>query len=327
MGSSISVTSCAIADKTPPTIYMKAFALVLVSLSLFGATFVAPESNTNRLPAVFQNDLISLAIPLDNDTLNMYTDTGGKNFLYKSGVKKLGSKRSRKNLWQRSHLEDLLKASGIPLPHLKEIYFTIDKSSRYDGMFGREWFANKIWEFDYDNKTLAHLNGAEKPHENAGQPVKLHFLSDSAGKHISHVPRIQIVAASDTLSVLFDTGAQAFLSIDAQTALHKNERVGISFINASTFDRWKNANPDWLVINGGDRSFGEEADLIVVPEIEIGGVTLGPVEFAKREDFNFKVMSDLFMDQEIIGALGGNALSQLNPFIVDYKSEELRIQP
>ena len=47
------------------------------------------------------------------------------------------------------------------------------------------------------------------------------------------------------------------------------------------------------------------------------------MEFVKREDSNFQVMSAHFMDQEIVGAIGANALSQLNTFVLDYKNEVL----
>ena len=303
---------------------MKTIALYLISI--LGISSVIQPSNTNKLPSVFENDLISLSIPLNTDTLMIYTDTGGKNFMYKSGIKKLHTKRSKRNLWEKSNIENLFTKNEIPIPYLKEIYFTNDKSSSYDGMLGREWFANKIWEFDYVNKTLKYLKTPEKNKVNINQVVKLHFKSDSADNHINHLPRIQIIVKSDTLSMLFDSGAQAYLSSEAQEKLNKNELVATSFINASTFDKWRNTYPEWYIIKGGDLTFGEKSDIIIVPEIQIGETTIGPVEFTKRAAPNFKVMSNIFMDKEIVGALGGNALSKLKRLTVDYKTEELRIK-
>jgi hypothetical protein len=283
-------------------------------------------ANTGRLPAKFKNDLISLSIPLDKDTLHVYTDTGGKNFLYKSGIKKLNIKRSKKNLWKSSNIESILKEKEIPIPCEREIYYLNDKSSNFDGMFGREWFGGKIWEFDYEHETLKCLNHYEKDKEKAAQAVSLYFKSDSEGNHTNYLPRIELIVKSDTLSMLFDSGAQAILSVEAQEKLHKNELVATSFINASTFKKWKNTHPEWTVLEGADLSFGEKSDIIIVPEVQIGNMTVGPVEFVERADPNFKVMSDFFMDKEIVGAIGGNALSQLKRFILDYKAEKLTIK-
>ena len=48
------------------------------------------------LPVSFSANLIYLNIPLpDNDTLVLYLDTGGKNFMYKSGLKKLEIRPTR----------------------------------------------------------------------------------------------------------------------------------------------------------------------------------------------------------------------------------------
>lgn len=301
-------------------------AIVLYLISILGISSVIQPSEVNKLPAVFENDLISLTIPLSADTLLIYTDTGGKNFLYKSGINKLNTKRSRKKLWEKSNIENLFTEKEIPIPYLKEIYFINDQSSNFDGMLGREWFANKVWEFDYVNKTLKHHKFPEKNKKNINQTVRLYFKSDSLDKHIHHLPRIQIIVKSDTLSFLFDTGAQAHLSLEAQNKLNKNKLVGTSFINASTFEKWRSTYPEWSIIEDGNLSFDKKSDIIIVPEIQIGEKTVGPVEFVKRADSNFKVMSNIFMDKEIVGALGGNALSRLDNFIVNYKTEELIVK-
>jgi len=300
--------------------------IALYLFSLLALSYAIHTSPPTELPAVFKNDLIYLSIPLKYDTLKLYTDTGGKNYLYQSGIKKLDTKRSKKNLWEHANMENLLRESEIPIPSFKEIFFTNDRTSSFDGMLGRGWFANKIWEFDYSNKTLKHLQRREKDNENTRQSISLYFRTDSTGNHIHHLPRLQMIVKSDTLSMLLDTGAQAYLSMEAQRELRKDELVATSFINATTFNRWSNAHPEWKVIAKGDLSFGKKADMIIVPEIQIAGLRLCPVEFVKRADSNFEVMSSYFMDQEIVGALGGNALSGLNKFVVDYVNEELRIK-
>lgn len=286
---------------------------------------MATASDTVTLPTVFKNNLISVNLYLANDTLSIYTDTGGKNFLYKSGMKKLDVKRSKKNIWLKSNIENILTKQNFPIPDIKDIYFTNDKHTSYDGMFGREWFANKVWEFNYENKTLKYIKNLDKKLSKNNQTVRLYFKSDSNFTHTHHLPRIEIVVKSDTLSMLLDSGAQTFLSTEAQKQLSKNKLVASSFINSSTFDKWKNTYTNWTILSDADISFGKKSDIIIVPEVKIGNTSVGPIEFAKREDSNFEVMSDLFMDEEIVGALGGNALSKLKTFIVNYEAEELVI--
>ncbi|MEZ4920868.1 MAG: hypothetical protein R2792_17335 [Saprospiraceae bacterium] len=302
---------------------MKSIALYIICVLGF---FFNKVSNYILLPTVFENDLIYLSIPLDLDTLYLYTDTGGKNLLYKSGMRKLDIKCSKKNLWEELNIETILVKNEIPIPFLKEIYFTNDKSSKFNGMLGREWFASKNWEFDYEHKTLKYFKlPPEKVKVDANQMVNLYFKKDALGNPMNHLARIQIIVKSDTLSMLFDTGAQAHLSIEAQKELNKRGLVATSFVNASTFDMWRKTYPEWSVIQGGDLSYGQKSDIIIVPEIQIGDKIVGPVEFVKRKDSNFKVMSEFFMDEEITGAIGGNALSGLKKFTVDYNSEELMI--
>lgn len=70
-------------------------------------------------------------------------------------------------------------------------------------------------------------------------------------------------------------------------------------------------------------TFKEPEDIIIVPSMYVGHQKIGPVAFTRRADSNFNSMSTYFMDEPIVGALGGNALSQLGSFIVDYQSEQI----
>ena len=97
------------------------------------------------------------------------------------------------------------------------------------------------------------------------------------------------------------------------------------FINASVFDTWVASHPDWTVVKGGDVSVGVE-DMIKVPEVRIGEVTIGPVWFAKRADYNFNIMSEMCMDDRVSGALGGNAFAQLGSVIADYPGGKLYVR-
>ncbi len=300
-----------------------AFCVLLLSLEFWQGA-LRPESGGLDLPCSFKNNLISLNLPVsDSDTLSFYLDTGGKNFLYRSGQKKLKIGTSRKNIWGKSGLDEHFAEHQIPLPYLEELRCIKDKSSSFDGMLGREWFAQGVWSFDYKNETLAHGETGEIEGLERSQKVVLHFRKDASRKPTIHLPRVEVMVEMDTLSMLLDTGAQAHLSVDAQTQLKTGALVATSFINATTFDHWKKEHPQWKVISGADTSFGNLADMIIVPQVFIGGRELLNVGFVKRADSNFEVMSEYFMDEKIIGALGANALSQLQSFTIDYPLEML----
>ncbi len=301
------------------------FQLSLALYCIFLLTeFKAQDVQNDKLAVTFQDNLMSLKMNTpSNDTINFYLDTGGKNFLYKTGRKKLGLKSKKGNLWRLSKIESLFDQQGIPQPFIKSLYYVREKDNSTDGMLGREWFAMKTWEFDYSSNSLS-CYPKEAPKQTVYK-IPIHFKKDSLGNHTDHLPRIELVVDSDTLSFLFDTGAQVILSENAQDALNKNPIIATSFIDATTFDKWKANHPDWTIIENADLSFNLKEDLIIVPEVIIGNQKIGPVEFVRREDFNFQTMSKLFMDEAIQGAIGGNALSQLGKFIINYKKEFILI--
>jgi len=298
------------------------------SISLSGQTSdvniasAISDDNELKLPCFFKNNLIYLSTKLSNsDSLIFYTDTGGKNFLYTSGFKKLKIRHKRENLWESSNIKTIFTANNISLPKREEIYFIKEKGVIEDGMLGREWFANRIWRINYIRGFLSEI--AIIPNDEFEPICPLYFLKDDAKQVVNHLPRIEIVINNDTLSLLFDTGAQVYLSDDAQEQMKGQSLTAISFISSSIFESWKTLNPEWEVIKKGDKQY--RADMIRVPEIKIGSKIIGPIWFVKREEQNFQVLSKLFMDKQIVGAIGGNALSFLGDIIVDYQNEKLYV--
>jgi len=280
------------------------------------------DDNEMKLPCFFKNNLIYLTAKLsNNDTLTFYTDSGGKNFIYTRGLKKLRIKNTTQNLWENSSIKTIFEVNNISLPKRAEIYYIKEKGVIEDGMLGREWFADRIWRINYQRYFLSEITNI--PHNEFELITPLYFLKDDAKQVINHLPRIEIVINNDTLSLLFDTGAQVYLSDDAQEQMKDQSLTAISFISSSIFDSWKALNPEWEVIKKGDKQY--KADMIRVPEIKIGSKIIGPIWFVKREEQNFQVMSRLFFDKQIVGAIGGNALSLLGDIIVDYQNEKLYI--
>lgn len=73
--------------------------------------------------AIFRNNLIYLSVPLnDTDSLLFYTDTGGKNYIYKSGLKKIGISRFRKENWH-SALNEHFEENVAPTHGLDDMIY------------------------------------------------------------------------------------------------------------------------------------------------------------------------------------------------------------
>ena len=88
-----------------------------------------------------------------------------------------------------------------------------------------------------------------------------------------------------------------------------------SFITESVFSKWQRRHPDWRVIERADQTL--EMPMIEVPEVTVGGYTVGPVWFVVRPDRNFHEHMSQWMDCRIEGALGGSALQYFR-ILVDY---------
>jgi hypothetical protein len=188
------------------------------------------------------------------------------------------------------------------------------------GFLGRLWFANRIWEFNYQQGILSNHRHLDWSQRSSQHSVKLGFQVDSTGTPTTYFPRITITVDDDSLDLLFDTGATAY--VDENTAqilgFPGADAVGTSFISESIFKKWKEKHPDWRIIDNADLTM--DASMIEVPEITIAGHTVGPVWFTLRPDKNFSEFMSKWMDKEVVGAIGGSAFKYFN-IIVDYPNQ------
>ncbi|MEO0472667.1 MAG: hypothetical protein AAF206_23830 [Bacteroidota bacterium] len=288
-----------------------------------------PESvqgEKNIVQARFEGDLIWLDIPSKNgEKTTLFTDTGGGNFLHPPAVEKLEVKLSRiKQGGETTQLADvgpLFEQLSIP-PPIGGLY-VLDQEARFgitDGMLGSRWFGDKIWRLDYGAGKLSQIDTIRWAQLDPNHVVRLGFQRNMQGLHLSHFPRIPIVVEGDTIHMLFDTGASTRLSDAHFQELNDGlpQQRAVSFIIDSLFRQWQNAHPDWRVLAGGDGFFDQ--DMIEVPGIQIGGHQIGPVWFARRDDQNFTEYMSQWMDQPIVGALGGSAFRYLD-ILLDYRTE------
>jgi hypothetical protein len=187
-----------------------------------------------------------------------------------------------------------------------------------DGLLGREWFAGRVWTFDYPRHQLLLRSAGDLPPHSPKHRVALGFQTDSAGRRIVNFPRIRVLIDGDSLDLLFDTGAMTALTDSAHAALAdgRPSRRASSFVIQSVFDRWRKHHPRWEVIEGADQLGDLTFPMIKVPDVEVGGFRVGPVWFTARPDQNF-VRFSLWMDRPIMGALGGSALQYVQ-VTIDY---------
>lgn len=288
---------------------------------------VAPSApKLQVIPADFdENRVLVRPVTAAGDTLVFYTDTGGgMNMLYAPAADRLGVEGIPVVLGTDTMLTAAWPAwrqgAGIPAPRdtagpsggrLVIMPFGPEAARIQDstdaGFLGRLWFADRVWTFDYPGRRLLLGSPVSARHAEPARRVALGFQLDSAGHRTTHFPRIQVEIDGDALDLLLDTGATTNLTDSALAVIGDSRpaRRASSFISSAVFDRWRAGNPHWRVI---ERATGAGADLIEVPRVTIAGYDVGPVWFERRDVGTFEDYMSRWMDQPIVGALGGNAL-------------------
>jgi len=273
--------------------------------------------------ARFKNNQIFFDLITEKgDTVIFFTDTGGGKIVMPSAVEKLGveieSIDSEEGKFERVDLRPIFEKQDLPAPVDYQFVYR-EGNDRYDGMLGAIWFADKAWNFDYQNKELYLVEKIDWKAFDKAHVVELGFMSNMRGKHSTHFPRIPIKVEGQTIQMLFDSGATAMLSEDAQEHFNGAKEIGAGFIVARIFDDWRTKHPDWEVIEKGDAMIQE--DMIKVPKLSIGGYEVGPVWLARRADKNFDSFMSKWMDEPIEGAIGGSAFQYFKSVLIDYEEE------
>jgi hypothetical protein len=253
--------------------------------------------------------------------LNFLTDTGGETLLFPETVIQLRlpliTSRSAQRRVFAAKLPGFQAGASIPLLQHSVNQLAVcprpvqsDRSTRYffDGMLGQEWFAHRVWTFDYLHRQLLLWEAGFAPPVNPEDQLALGFKTDASGARLSHFPRIQATIDGELLNFLFDTGATTDLTDEAHSTLDdgRAHTRAANFITASMFEKWQKQHPDWPVIEHAEQVSREA--MICVPWISLANHTVGPVWFTKRPDYNFHVFMSQFMDERVEGALGGNTL-------------------
>ncbi len=227
-------------------------------------------------------------------------------------------------------------------PHHRAILSDEKSIQPGDGILGSTWFASRAWSINFrdetfyvkpvstyrpastDNPTSADNSTSPErsaSSEKAASSVKASESVDNKSSHsdsavplsfyeegerrLYHFPRLEVIIAGDTLSMVLKTGSNIILDESAQNVLnHPDPLFPAGLISDSVASNWVDAHPDWPVYENADSNYG--SDLIEVPEVQIGPHTAGPVRFAIRRDEAFIDWFSQFTDKPVVGALGAD---------------------
>lgn len=283
--------------------------------------------SSQKVPGTyFKEHRIFVKVPASSgDSISFYTDTGGGKVIYRSAVTALGlaidSVEANGRLMERADLGPLFNQHKYPAP--VEPNFMFDGDMNFDepigGLLGAIWFADKIWLFDYKTPALSTIDTVDWKRMEGPHAVKVGFMKNETGEHLTHFPRIPIIVEGDTIQTLFDSGAMVNVHDSTSKYFQGFTTAATSFIVASKFDAWHESHPDWLYIEKGDEAHGEH--MIQVPEVQIGAYTVGPVWFTRRADTNFTEFMSQWMDETVYGAIGGSCFKYFETIILDYRKE------
>jgi len=301
---------------------------------------------SKQLPAHVRGDRFFLqVVTVSDQPLTLFTDTGGGTLIKRSAAERAGLEveTSRRGDTEQSvaSFPLLREDSWIPpisvehdlrSPEYRGKFLVVEDSKwrgpLADGMLGPEWFAGRIWTFDYPRGQLwVHAEPPESLVDPA-HTVSLGFLTVRTGRRVTHFPSVEASIDGESFAFLFDTGATVRLSDMALAELASSSKgaaigAGVGskehatcFIVASIFDRWRARHPGWRVIENADENY-RGAPMIEVPEVTIAGHTVGPVWFTRREAREFHDWLSQWTDRRVDGALGGS-LFRYFTVTVDY---------
>ncbi len=312
---------------------------VLLSIAFVLCTSTAQaQSDTNTpsaqvVPSEFVDGRVFvLPVTTSGDTIRFFTDTGGSpvSQINDSVVQRLGLPTESLSLAGRT--VELLAFPEFQTDRAISPILVDDQNpvsaalagrlavrpdqSGSDGMLGQLWHGGRVWTFDYRRGRLLLHPSSDGMSFDPEHTVAIGFQTDASGRRVQHFPSIEATIDGESFWWLLDTGATIALTEDAVDALSGPATRAASFVTARTFDRWRERNPDWKVVDGADANAGGEP-VIIVPDVQIAGHTVGPALFVRREDSNYDEFMSQWMARPIEGALGGSVFQHF-VMTIDY---------
>jgi hypothetical protein len=270
------------------------------------------------LPARFADGLVYVEPETATGAkLTLLADTGGGLYVTEQAVERTGMQPISVFGSKRTRLPVFRPAAWIPEVIGAEKWMGVVNRDG-DGMLGQRWFAGGVWTFDYPAQKLILRHQPFSPTTlETAHAIPLGFIHEF-GMRTGHHPRFTIHIDGQAIEALLDTGATVRLTPDAMQVVGEpgEPERATSFISTTLFDRWHKAHPDWRVVEKGCQM--SDQDLIEVPEIEVAGLSAGPVWFTLRGEGNYVWMSS-FMDVPISASIGGNFFRHFR-LTIDYPS-------
>ena len=271
---------------------------------------------------------IATPVTADNLKLSLFTDSAGGLFLYADTVERL--KLPIVTLPQTENgqpvrvvgLPDFKSDAMVPPPlgsffEMRLFVFPRRAANdhgeidRGDGMLGQQWFAGRVWTFDYPQQVLLWRAAGDLPRHDKSHEVKLGFKTNALGKRASNFARIPVEIDGETIDFVLDTGATNILSAEVLKQIDDGgpaERAA-SFLARTVFEKWHKKHPEWRALENIKTLTG--SSMIEVPSLTIGGFKVGPVWFTVQPDAAFHAYMAQWMDKPTEGAIGGSALHYL----------------
>ena len=306
--------------------------LVMAAVAVLYAHPLRPRQNKREpakgqpivIPTRFAGNLfMAVPITIDDVKLTLFTDSAGGTFLYEDMVERLklildSVPGDNGNSLRVVSLPAFKPEHSIPPPlgsSFQQRMFVFPRNQRIeslfkhrDGMLGQQWFAGRVWTFDYPGQKLLWRAEGDVPAHEKSHEVRLGFKTSGSGRRLNNFARVPIQVDGETLDFVLDTGATNIVSEEQKKMLGDDlplERA-TSFLVRSVYEKWHKKHPEWRVFDNMKTVTG--GAMIEVPEVVIGGYTVGPVWFTVQSDVGFQEVMKPLMDKPIVGALGGSAL-------------------
>lgn len=296
----------------------------MVSILIFAALSAMPGGQlpepTAGHPVLLPTEYVEnrfAVTPITNSgqKLRLFTDSAGGHFLTSEIVDMLKlpteSHGSENGKPLRSVAYPSFKPEASIPPAIGSMLFVFDSKvmngglEGYDGMLGQQWFAGRVWTFDYPAKQLLWRAAGDLPKHEAAHEVKLGFQTTKAGVRRANFARIEVEVDGETLSFVLDTGATNLLSAEALKEINDGRPAdrATSFLAEGIYNKWHIKHPEWRVVRAKSAT---GLEMIEVPRVTVAGFTVGPVWFSVQQDAAFHQYMAQWMDKPTEGALGGS---------------------
>ncbi len=311
---------------------------LLILLCLAGALFAqtpppkapAREPQPGKpiiIPTLYEEHrFVATPVTEDGAKLVLFTDSAGGLFLFDDSVERLKLQKTglpgkdRDGEPSGAAFLPRFKADALIPPPLGteggHLFLAARKQDdslhlNQDGMLGQQWFAGRVWTFDYPGKRLLWRAPGDLPKHDMKNEVKLAFQTSGSGRRLANFARLPAEIDGETIDFLFDTGATNILSEEAlkQIGDKRPANRATSFLTRSMFEKWRTRHPEWRALDNIKTLSGTA--MIEVPRVTVGGFTVGPVWFTVQPDAAFHRYMAQWMDKGTEGALGGSVLHYL----------------